>query len=332
MTAKIAVIGCGSIGMRHVEALGRMRRAVTIYAVDMNDAAAQKAKALFETSAAETGAFAVEIVTANAIDQLPDRLDLAIIATTAQRRLDAIEALLRHCQVDAMILEKFLFPRPEDYVKAAGLLAPLRGRVWVNCTRRVYPVYQEIARQVRGARFVNVSVSCQASVSPIGAIAIHFADLLAFLGGDGSATALNTMTQNVSLLRTRRNVDDFAGVVRMCSADGRLCMSYAALDSTDAPLGIYIDTDKGRWVIHEGCQSALAALPETSWRFEPMAFNVLYQSRLTNLIAEDILAQSDCGLPTFSESAEIHMSLLTPLLDAYRAITNNPQANAVPFT
>lgn len=332
MIAEIAVIGCGSIGMRHVEALGRSRRPMRVYAVDMDAAAGQRAKALFDAAKREVPESLAEVVVLDAIDDLPAHLNLVIVATTAQRRIEAIAAVLRERRVEAMILEKFLFPRREDYARAADLLHDLGGRVWVNCTRRVYPAYREIADRLRNAAFIDMTVSCSATVAPIGAIAIHFADLLAFLGGSLAGAGLTTTVESIASLPTRRGVDDFSGSLEVCSRDGRLRLRYAAQTETAAPLNICIDSDLGRWVIQEWCQSAYVADPGSGWRFEPRPFTVPYQSRLTDRLAEDILDEGRCGLPTFAESANIHLGLLAPLLESYRTLTRNPQAEAVPFT
>lgn len=330
MVSVVAVIGCGSIGMRHVEALGRLRGPVRVYAVDMREDAVLRAKSLFEAARAQSET-AAEVLTLRTIEEIPNQVDLAIVATAAQGRLELVSALLRGRQVNAMILEKFLFPRTADYAFAGDILGAIQGGVWVNCPRRLYPSYREIAKRVHGAQYVGMRVSGRASVTPIGAIAIHFADLLAFLGQDAEI-GLSATAEDISLLPTRRGVDDFAGVMCVHSADGRLRLRYTAATSTEAPQNIYIDTDKAQWVIQEWCQAAYMASPETSWRFEPIPFAVPYQSQLTNLVAEEILTQGRCDLPTFAESAKIHLSLMAPLLESYRTLTNNQHVDAVPFT
>lgn len=330
MESVIAVVGCGSIGMRHVEALGRLRGPVRVYAVDTSDEAAQRAKALFEATRSKAGT-AAEIVTVRSVEEIPGDIDLAIVATAAQGRLGVIRSLLSGRQVKAMILEKFLFPRAADYVAASEVLGGLRDRVWVNCTRRVYPSYRDIAERIRGAKFVDLRVSGRAAATPIGAIGIHFVDLLAFLGQDKDVRLAAT-GEDLTLFPTRRDVDDFAGTVNVRSEDGRLRLRYSALTATEAPHGIYIDTDKAQWVIQEWCSTAYIATPETSWRFEAIPFAIPYQSQLTDRIAEEILSKGTCDLPGFDESTRLHLCLMGPLLEAYRVLKNDPAIDAVPFT
>lgn len=330
MESVIAVVGCGSIGMRHVEALGRMRRPVRVYAVDTSDEAAQRAKSLFEAARSQAGT-AGEIVTVRSIEDIAGDVDLAIVATAAQGRLGVIRSLLSGRRVQAMILEKFLFPRAADYAAASDVLGGLQERVWVNCTRRVYPAYREVARLVRGARFVDLRVSGRAAVTPIGAIGIHFVDLLAFLGQE-EGVRLGATAEDITLFPARRGVDDFAGTVNVRSEDGRLQLRYSALTATEAPHNVFIDTDKAQWVIQEWCQKAWIATPESSWQFQPIPFAIPYQSQITNLVAEEILSEGRCDLPSLRESSRIHLCLMAPLLEAYRVLKQDPGIEAVPFT
>jgi predicted dehydrogenase len=330
MNSVIAVVGCGSIGMRHVEALGRLLRPVRVYAVDTSEEATNRAKSLFEATRTQAGT-AAEIVTVRSIDEIPGDIDLAIVATAAQGRLGVIRSLLSARQVKAMILEKFLFPRAADYATASEVLGSLRERVWVNCTRRVYPSYRKVAEQIRGAKFVDLRVSGRAAATPIGAIGIHFVDLLAFLGQD-KGVRLSATGEDITLFPTRRDVDDFAGVVNVQSEDRRLRLRYSALTQTEAPHSIFIDTDKAQWVIQEWCSTAYIATPETSWRLQATPFAIPYQSQLTDLIAEEILSKGGCGLPGFEESTRLHLCLMAPLQDAYRLLKNDPRIDAVPFT
>lgn len=330
MNSVIAVVGCGSIGMRHVEALGRLRRPVRVYAVDTSEEAANRAKSLFEATRTQAGT-AAEIVTVRSVDEILGDIDLAIVATAAQGRLGVIRSLLSGRQVKAMILEKFLFPLAADYATASEVLGSLRERVWVNCTRRVYPSYREVAERISGAKFVDLRVSGRAAATPIGAIGIHFVDLLAFLGQD-KHVRLSATGEDITLFPTRRDVDDFAGIVNVQSEDRRLRLRYSALTQTEAPHSIVIDTDKAQWVIQEWCSTAYIATPETSWRFQAIPFAIPYQSHLTDLIAEEILSKGTSDLPGFEESTRLHLCLMAHLLDAYRVLKNDPRIDAVPFT
>lgn len=330
MAVVIAVIGCGSIGMRHVEALARMQRPVHVFAVDKSEEAAIRAKGLFDAVKSDTRTEGT-VSTARSINELPNVIDLAIIATDAHGRLDVIRTVLSGREVKAMVLEKFLFPRATDYSRAHEVLGGLRERAWVNCTRRLYPAYQEAANRLRDASFLQLRVSGSAAKAPLGAIGIHFVDLLAFLGGNRHGR-LNAAAADVSVLATRRGVDDFSGTVHVRSEDGRLHLEYSALVATEAPLNVSIETDKARWLIQEWCQCAYVATPETSWRFQAVPFAIPLQSQLTHLMAERIVSGEGCDLPSFEESAGIHLCLMGALLDAYRVLKKDPELESVPFT
>jgi predicted dehydrogenase len=325
----IAVIGCGGIGMRHVEALGAMTTPAHVYAVDPRPEAAQRAAALFEASRSAAGGHGT-CEASDAIAKLPANLDLAILATTAQIRLACLEELLRSRTVGAIVLEKYLFTKISDYPRAHELLDARLDSVWVNCSRRMYPGYREIAAQLAGARYIDVRASGRAATAPVGTIAIHFVDLLAMLAADPKIE-LDVRTERIALMPTRRGLDDFSGIVTARSSDGRYQLRFAALTDTEANLNVTIESDRGWFVIQEWNQRAFVATPASDGKLVEQAFSVPFQSKLSDLVADSILTTGRCDLTPYTESAALHLALLQPLLNAYRGL-GHPDAAAVPFT
>src|SRR5947209_4742456 len=135
----VALIGAGQIGSRHLQALARLEADITV--IDPSSASLDRARELAGKS---------DIRYATQLDQLGPAIDVAIVACSARERRSVVESLLAGRKVGALVLEKVLFQKIEDY-EAVGALLKERGvRAWVNCPRRLWPFYQALRERTRG--------------------------------------------------------------------------------------------------------------------------------------------------------------------------------------
>ena len=303
MSAVLAVVGCGNIGSRALQALAKLAAPATIYAVDPLPAALARARA----RAAEIGAAArARIVYADSIAALPETIDLALVATCADTRRETVEALLARARVRALILEKFLFQRREDYAVIAALLAEAGTRCWVNLVRRAWPGYQALRRQLAGDRRVEMQ-----ALGPdfrLASNAVHYLDLYAFLTGvhvsalDGSGIDPEPMASR------RAEFRELSGILRGAGADGRR-ITLASHRGGKLPFVIQFFAPDLHWIVRELEGKAWCASAATDWTWREAAFATLDMSAMTNAYAE-ILDHGRSVLPTFAESAEDHLNLL----------------------
>jgi len=329
MSKAIAIVGCGGIGARHAQALGRTVFDTVVYALDPDERATERAAALFADSKKATGSPAT-IVRCHHYAELGSPLDVAIVATRASERLRSLEQLLEVGAVRHLILEKFLFSRRDHFAIAKALLNRLGVSAWVNCPRRIYPGYQEIATRMQDSRFVHIEVSASAKVAPIGTIGIHFVDLLQFLCGSCTAPTRLSLT-DAQLVPGNRNLSDFSGMLEAFYGSKRL-LRYAAIAETDAPLVVSIVGDNIRYVVDESNQCIYASSAQNRWRFEMGEFPVPLQSGLTHAVAEDLIATGTCGLTPYCDSAAVHVAMLDAILCSYRAIEDDLFLEELPFT
>ncbi|MEO5882994.1 MAG: hypothetical protein ABIQ06_11320 [Caldimonas sp.] len=330
MKPAIAVIGCGGIGSRHLQALGKLAIDADVFAVDLSTEATNQAGQFFLESKKVAGSPAA-LHRAHDLSALPARLDVAIVATQASARLGAMSALLSGRSIGHLVLEKFLFARRHDFDAARRLLVDERMRVWVNCPRRIYPGYRAIAEQLSDSTFVSLHVSGGARSAPLGTIGIHFADLLDFLSVSDSATLKATL-HSATLVPANRNLQDFGGTLEMSSSDGRSRLRYEAIAATDAPHLVSIVSDRAQFIVREREQVVQAATSAEQWRSSSMPFPVPYQSELTNLVVAELLSSGSCGLTPYARSAAVHATLFDVLIDAYRTLRNDAYIEELPFT
>ena len=116
---KIAVIGAGQLGSRHLQGLKLSKLKSDIWVVDNNPNSLQIAQQRYEEGEVNSNQTIYYI---QLIDQLPAELDLVVIATSSKPRLTILKSLLAKVKVVNIILEKFLFTGLADYDEAAQLL------------------------------------------------------------------------------------------------------------------------------------------------------------------------------------------------------------------
>jgi len=316
---RLVLAGCGGIGRRHLEALVRLGDA-EIFVVEPDPERRQAATAGF------TGPGRLRCLAD--YDALPAEVEVAIVATTAATRRQAVESLLRHCRPRFLVLEKLLFQRPEDYPAVERLLAEAGVRTWVNCPRRLWPQYRALAAEIAPCPDLRLRVVGPASIGPA-TNAIHMLDLLAFLAGD---EAVEVEAEGLDLLpaRSKRGTLEFVGTLTARSARGA-SLRYETLPEGGQPLQIEIEgaAIALRFDESRGTESRATAADGWTWSDRPAP--PVFQSRLTDRLVRDLLESGSCGLASYVESAALHLALLRALDRRLRALGHDTRAG-VPVT
>lgn len=303
MSATISVIGCGNIGSRALQALAKLDTPATIHAVDPVPAALAKAK----ERVAELGAAAkAKIVYAETIAALPQTIDLALIATCADTRRATLEALLGRARVRALVLEKFLFQRADDYAAVGERLAKMGTRCWVNLVRRAWPGYRALKRALRGD--TRVEMLALGPDFRLASNAIHYIDVYAYLTGtqvsdyDGGGIDRDPMQSR------RAEFRELSGILRGAGAEGRR-VTLASHRGSKLPFTIQFFTPELHWIVRELERKAWCVSAATGWQWREAEFETLDMSAMTGAYAE-ILEHGTSPLPAFDESARDHLNLL----------------------
>jgi len=296
-----AVIGCGNIGSRALQASAKLP--ARIHVIDPMPSSLERAR----SRVAELGdAAKAEIVYGETMTALPDALDLALVATCADTRRATVETLLTRSRVRALVLEKFLFQRAEDYDAVGERLAQTGTPCWVNLVRRAWPGYQELKRLLRGDRRVEMQ-----ALGPdfrLASNAIHYIDIYGYLTNghvsdyDGSGIDREPMTSR------RPEFRELTGILRGAGAEGRR-VTLASHRGGKLPFVIQFFTPTLHWIVRELDRKAWCASEETGWAWKELDFPALDMSAMTGTFAE-ILEQGTSPLPGFAESAKDHRALL----------------------
>jgi len=306
MSKTIAIVGAGQLGSRHLQALARLRGDYRVEVVDVVpeslDRAAQR-YAEVEAPGSPPVGYSTELCS------LPAELDVVVVATTADVRRRVIESLIDHARVKYLVLEKVLFQNRDDYPAVLQMLAQRQVKVWVNCVRRMWTVYQELRYKLDGDRQLLLEVC--GSAWGLGSNTVHFLDLFAFLSGSNELE-LPAGALSVKLLASKRpGFAELAGHLVGRSPGGYL--SLTSFESGTVPLVVQVVSRRLRALVHESEGFVAIAEEASEWRWSEQKFEVPYVSSLTHLVVEQLMARGDCELTPVERSAQHHLAFLAPL-------------------
>jgi predicted dehydrogenase len=174
----VLLCGCGNIGFRHLQAMVQMPEAVAITIVEPNMAAHARIAAFTD---GDTQGHRFTLLTDGPITHT--NFDLVVIATSADTRRAAFDAIIRH-DVGVMILEKVLFQTIADLDDVQDVLTTRGIAAFVNCARRYFPGYWDVRAALTGP----VDVTVTGAGYGLASNGIHLLDLAEYLNGAGLAT------------------------------------------------------------------------------------------------------------------------------------------------
>jgi hypothetical protein len=318
---KLAIVGAGAIGARHLQALARFDGPLLIELVDPVSAARQKASGLLMG----VGGLRGEIREVSRVEELSSLPDLAIVATNARERLGAVTKL---CAMGclALILEKVLFTRKDDYAQASKAIDQAGARVWVNCVRRTAPRFHRLQELIDGR---PISYNVEGVNWGLASNVIHHLDEWVSLIR-AQAVKLTGSFEPGAIPARRHGYMEVLGRL-----DGAADLSTFTAASRPG-LGPGPTGDR---TIIIGCEDTTFTIGQTSqdllirqgkFVIARESYPVAMQSEATAWHVATILAGGEPSLPRFSAAAQLHLALLDALLPHFQSI--DPTLSECPIT
>ena len=306
---KIALIGVGQIGIRHLQGLSLSKSPISIEVVDVNSKSLDAAREALK----EVPEFNFEIKYFTDVSYLSYELDVVIIATASVNRGIIIENLLTKSMVKNLIIEKFMFANLNDYNDVELLLAEkgLLNNTWVNCPRRLFSGYKKLKIEMQGLNFhysivgFNWGLACNS---------IHFLDLVQMLGSSSICDIKFDCLEQKIFPSKRLGYIEFNGTIT-ARTNNDCFISLSSFVGAEFKIVITIvDSHGDRWDIDE--KNDMISKNGNFWS----SISMKYQSMLTGLIVDSIISNNGCDLPKFSESKELHVRFLTESVNFYNKI------------
>ena len=315
MIKKVAIIGAGGLGSRHLQGIAKSKQDLAIEIVEPSKVAQNVAKKRYyevKTNPDQSISFH------NSIDALSDKLDLVIVATNADIRAQVVTALLTTKEVCNLILEKVLFQSVQEYYAIEALLKAKEIKCWVNHPRRLFPFYRQLKQKLSGSS--RVEYIFKGSQWGMGCNALHLIDHLSFLTNNDDLSFSKMELTDVYNSK-RQGFVDFNGEIT-----GKLGNHNFSLFSYQdkSPDYFIINSDDLVAFIDESNGYVRMAERENAWAWQVYNTKIVYyQSELTHLLAEDILYHSKCDLPTYSQGMKLHIPFVELVLNRLNQHTDN---------
>ncbi len=322
----VTVIGAGTIGSRHLQALKAVAEPMRIEILDPDPANLQVARERYAQASGST-AHRVEFLAAP--HPRGSAYEIAIVSTTSGSRKAAIEELLARAEVRHLLLEKILFTQPEAYASIPALLKQRGSSAWVNCCMRQIPAYQRIREACRGRR-VSYFVSGSRAVFGMITNALHYVDHIAHVSGCSSFTVSTGSLDTEVVPSKRQGYLELTGTLTVAFSDGSFG-AFTCFPDGSAPIVVEIHSGQDRYVVRETEHRSFASSESDAWGWVDGEAAITYQSILTADLVRSLFERGTCELTPLGESVELHRMLLEPL----REFLGRKQGRALseyPFT
>ncbi len=298
---RVSIIGAGQLGSRHLQGLMTSHNEMEIWVVDACEESLKVAKERCEQIEAKN----CKIVHySQKLDALPEQLDLVVIATGSKPRASIIKTLLAHSSVKYLLLEKFLFIRLNDYEEIDALLVEKGVKCWVNCPRRMWPVYEKIKRLIKPE--FPVIIEKNGKDWGMCCNSVHFIDMWMYLAGDCPiAVNLDGIIPEVHESKRSGYIELFGKehfntvngdeLILVCNVENEGSASVTIQNSENI---ILVDELTGKW----------------SFNDNEHVDKTPYQSSLTGILVDEVLDTGECRLSPYHLSSQYHKLYLKAVM------------------
>ncbi len=322
----ILLVGCGGIGSRHLQSLKKLERGSAIYVVDPNDKSIEIAKSRYNEI--PENHFIKSVNYYHTLDKINVDFDLAIIATNSNVRKEIINELFSIVNVKYLILEKVVFQSVDCFEEIINLLKTHSSYAWVNCVNRLFPAYNNLKTLLSNGG--NICMTVDGGDWEISGNCIHYLDLFNFLS-DRKIDNINIEYLEEKVYESRRpGYVDFNGQITANTKFGDK-INLSNDKNNSRPVSLQISNDNLRCFIFEHTGEAIIQKKSNNWDWEKISFPIIPQSKLTNIIIEDIFTKGTCGLSTIEESFLLHKLILESFTTFINAI-NGQDSFKCPIT
>ncbi len=315
---KILIVGIGNLGNRYLEGLSLFKASLSldIEIFDPIISSISKSKEFckrnnIDNKIGKLGYF-------NNIEETTKYFDLAIVATTSDVRCKISEYLIKHKQIEMLILEKVLFQNLSDYERFEKLLDNSSIKCWVNHPRRLFPFYKKLKDSFEKKESIYLNV--QGGNWGIGCNGLHFIDLLSYFVNSQEISISSKFLDNKIYPSKREGFIEFSGLLT-----GRVGNSYFSLFSSkeDSPTILTLSTNNFDLTISEqkGVIQKRFKDGDLNESFEKEKI-VYFQSEITPIMLEDLINNKSCNLPTYRQASQLHAVFVESLLRKYNRITS----------
>jgi len=319
---RVLLVGSGQLGSRHLQGILKCAYVSEVYVVDAWEKSLELARQRSQELVHDK-----LIHYSKDCENIPQNIDVCIIAGTANVRLSQLRQVLEKCSVRYLILEKILYNSMQDYVEADTLIGRhVNMKTWVNHPRRMYRFYSAVRGVVESCHgLMNVNVS--GGNWGLACNGLHFIDLWCYLR-DTDVESVDFMNSSVALIPSKRNdFIEFMGGSLIVFRNGDI-MDLHSSDTEFNGMNIKFGNANCSFEIIEReeltCKDVLREGIIVSGAPQ-------FQSDLTNEIVNDLFEKSFSSLTPYSTAQRSHRLFIESALELYNR-ESGQTFNYIPIT
>ncbi len=306
----IAVVGAGQLGSRHLQSLKQIELPVNLYVIDANEESLVVAKTRYDQI--DNNENVKSILFSSNIEDLPSVVDLIVLATSSRGRASLIESLFDQSEVKNIIIEKVLFQTENEYFTISRLIKDRNINAWINCPRRLYPIYKMLNERLKDCKMPILGV-VDGSNWGLGCNSIHYVDIFAQLA-KCNEYSLSTNGLNLNVINSKREgYIEFNGTLNLNFENGSSLM-ITSREQEGISSSVFLSAGDKKFFIDEDAKK-LFCLNASGEYWDSLSFEIPFQSQLTASVAMDILLNKSCGLTSYTDSMQIHLPFIRGLVN-----------------
>jgi len=294
------IIGLGNIGRRHFEAILKTGIFKKIYLFDILEI---DPNSILKSVDAET-------IILRDLKNVPDKIDLGIIATNSTNREKIILDIFRLATIKFLIVEKILFQDLESYENFTEFTKSNRAQIYVNCPRRLMQSYKNFKELISTHKLISIEIS--GGNWNMASNSIHMLDLIAWLSPKKNIESFELFSSlDDAIYNNKRQgyievFGTFFGTLN--GVEYRISCNHG-----NEALKVLVKTNHEEFTIDETNQSINSNIKQ--YELIEEKFNIDYVSNLTNIAVLQLFKDGDCDLIKLNESILLHKKLVKEIFE-----------------
>lgn len=320
---RILIIGGGQLGSRHLQGALKVSQPVKIYVLDKSDESLNLCRSRAEE--VQLGNPLTEVLYIKSLNDI-DSLEVCIIATGADVRYEVFKELVAQVPVNAIIFEKVLFQKENQYASTQEHLNKIGIAAWVNCPRRMHPLYQRLRDLLASEQFIEMSVTGENW--GLACNGVHFLDLFSYMTGDSKLKIdVGSLDDNVEESKRKNFLEVYGDVFASDALGNKLSLSCSKGKELPNLVVRIKSCNYDVEICESGGSIKFSALGEEI----PNTYQPKFQSELTQNYIESLITKGEIGLTEFEESAEIHVPFINAIQGHFERVLEH-KVDACPIT
>lgn len=183
---KILFVGFGNMGCRHAQSLIDSKAEHTYLVLEPS-------LTIFTENLSKIGATEKQFTRIENINDLPNNIDFAVVATSSSPRYDIVKTLI-YKGIKFFLLEKIVFQSESQFDKIIELLHQSGSLAYCNFVNRYYPNYIDIKESIMKEHPLTMVVS--GGDFGLGCNALHYIDLFEYFTGRSARVTKHSLRVN----------------------------------------------------------------------------------------------------------------------------------------